>query len=163
MPPTDALRAGDAAVVARYLQVRAVFHDGLLARLERLVPERYQVQLTRRVVPTLVAQVRAGFFRPGQGEVWPVVFLTTVDVSAALCVEIAPEVLAALGTVLNGPQRLRHRYWEDWWGWERPLAEVHEQFFDLPAGQQLDALVAWYLEGFEWLAHNGLLLRAPSS
>jgi hypothetical protein len=159
MSPTDVLRLSDAAVVARYLHVRALFHDGLLARLERLVPERYEVQLTRRVAPTLVAQVRSGFVRAGEGEIWPVVFLTPAEVSVALCVEITAESLASLGTLLNGPQRLRHRYWEDWWGWEAPLGEVHPQFFELPADKQQDALVAWYLEGFEWLVHSGLLRR----
>lgn len=159
MPPPDVLRLSDAAVVARYLQIRGVFHDQLLARLERLIPERYEVQLTRRIVPTLVAQVRSGFVRAGLGEVWPVVYLTAAEISVALCVQITPESLAGLGTLLNGPQRQRHRFWEDWWGWEKPLAEVHPQFFEQSAGQQQDVLQAWYLEGFEWLAHSGLLRR----
>lgn len=161
MQTPEALRVSDAAVVARYLQVRSVLNDHILARVERLVTERYRVQPTRRIHTTLVCQVRTGFVRPGQGELWPVAFLTAVDISLALCVQISPERLAALGTMLNGPQRLRHRSWEDWWGWEKSLGEFHPQFFDLSAAQQEDAAVAWYTDGLEWLVGSGLLHRAP--
>src|SRR5690349_6577287 len=119
MQTSEALRASDAAVVARYLQLRTVLHDRHLARVERLVQERYLVQPSRHIHPTLVAHVRSGFARPGEGELWPVVFLTTVDVSIALCVDLTAERVASLGTMINGPQRLRHRGWENWWGWER--------------------------------------------
>jgi hypothetical protein len=159
MQTSEALRASDSAVVARYLQLRSAFHDRHLARVERLVQERYRVQPSRRVAPTLVAHVRSGFLRPGEGELWPVVFLTTVDISLALCVELSPERVAGLGTMLNGPQRLRHRHWEDWWGWERALGSLHPDFFDLPAAMQEDAIVGWYAECLEWLAGSGLLLR----
>jgi hypothetical protein len=159
MKTSDALRASDAAVVARYLQLRSVFHERHLARVERLVLDRYAVEPTRRIHPTLVAHVRGGFVRRTEGELWPVVFLTAVDVSMALCIEITPERVASLGTTVNGPQRLRHRGWEDWWGWERPLAALGEGFFDRSAVQQEDAVVAWFGECLEWLAGNGLLLR----
>jgi hypothetical protein len=159
MQTSEALRLGDPAVVARYLQVRSVLNDRHLARVERMVVERYHVELSRRVQPTLVAQVRAGFLRLGEGDLWPVVFLTAVDVSVALAVELSAERVASLGTTINGPQRLRHRGWEDWWGWERSLVALHPQFFDMTAGQQEEVIAAWYAEGLEWLAGNGLLRR----
>jgi hypothetical protein len=159
MSAPDTFRASDAAVVARYLQLRSLIHDHHLARVERLVQERYQVLPTRRIPPTLVAHVRGGFVRPGEGELWPVFFLTAVDVSAALVVELEAERVAGLGTTLNGPQRLRHRGWDEWWGWEKPLAALHPTFFDLPAPEQEEVLTAWYAGGLEWLATNGLLLR----
>jgi hypothetical protein len=159
MQTSEALRVSDAAVVARYLQLRSVFHDRHLARVERLVQERYEVEVCRRVPSTLVTLVRCGFVRPDHDELWPVVFLTTVDITVALCVQLSPERLATLGTVLNGPQRLRHRGWESWWGWEKSLGGLHPQFFDLSALLQEDILVAWYAEGLEWLASNGLLIR----
>src|SRR5438105_520523 len=121
MQTSEALRESDAAVVARYLQVRSVLNDRHLARVDRLIQERYLVQPSRRIPATLVAHVRGGFLRPGEGELWPVVFLTAVDVSVALCVQLSAERVAGLGTSLNGPQRLRHLHWEDWWGWEKPL------------------------------------------
>lgn len=157
--PGDGLRVSDAAVVARYLQVRSHFHDRVLARVESHIETRYQVQPTRRLTATLVALVRGGFERPGEGELWPVVFLTPVDVSLALCVQIATERLTSMGTMLNGPQRVRHRQWEDWWGWETPLADVRPNFFDLSAGEQDDAMVAWYVDHLEWLAQSGLMQR----
>ena len=110
--------------VARYLQVRSQFHDRLLPRVESHIEARYRVQPIRRITATLVALVHGGFMRPVEGELWPVVFLTPVDISLALCVQIAPERLTGLGTVLNGPQRIRHRHWEDWWGWEISAAGV---------------------------------------
>jgi hypothetical protein len=159
MTNPDALRPADAAVVARYLQVRGIFHDQVLARLEQMIPARYEVGLSRRINPTLLAQVRSGFVRPQEGEIWPVIFINAVDIHLALCFQITLERLASLGTVMNGPSRVRHRSWEDWWGWEKKLSEVHPQMFDLPAAEQHEAVVQWFLEGTEWLAHNGLLLR----
>ena len=90
MSSPDQLQPSDAAVVARYLQVRTLLHDRCLARVEALILERYDVQPTQRLPSTLTAQVRGGFVRPGEGEVWPVVFLTTVDVFVALCVADQP-------------------------------------------------------------------------
>jgi hypothetical protein len=156
---SEGLRPSDAAVVARYLQVRSQFHDGLLPRVEQLVQERYLVQPTNRLHATLVCALRTGFVRAGEGEVWPVVFLTPVDVTLALCVHISPERLASLGTMLKGPHRLRHRQWEDWWGWETNLEGVHPRFFELPAARQEDAMVAWYADCLDWLAQSGLLRK----
>jgi hypothetical protein len=156
---SEGLRVSDAALVARYLQVRSHFHDQILARVETLIESHYLVQPTRRIGATLVALVRLGFIRPDEGDVWPVVFLTSVDVTAALCLQITGERLGSLGTVINGPQRIRHRGWEDWWGWETPLANIRPGFFDLSPGEQDDALVAWYAEHLEWLAHSGLMQR----
>jgi hypothetical protein len=160
MLPDDGLRVSDAAVVTRYLQLRSHLHDRVLARVESHVEARYRVQPTRRLAATLVALVRGGFVRPVEGELWPVVFLTPVDVSLALCVQIAPARLTSMGTMLNGPQRMRHRHWEDWWGWEVPLAGVRPGFFDLSAAEQDDAMVAWYVDHLEWLAQSGLMHRA---
>src|SRR5947209_4274841 len=75
-PPTDGFRVSDPAVVARFLQLRSLINDRVLARAERIAPERYQVLPTRRLVSTLTAHVRTGFARPDGGEVWPVFFLT---------------------------------------------------------------------------------------
>jgi hypothetical protein len=61
--------------------------------------------------------------------------------------------------VLNGPQRIRHRHWEDWWGWETSPAALRPDFFDLAAAAQDDAMVAWYVEHLEWLAQSGLMQR----
>ena len=159
MDTFDGLRESDPAVVARYLALRGCVHDQLLVRVEALLTERYVVEPTRRVPATLTAVLRNGFVRAGEGEIWPAVFLTAVDIYPAICIQITPERLTALGTALNGPQRLRHRHWEDWWGWESRLADVQPRFFELPAGEQLDALLGWYAERFEWLARNGLLRR----
>jgi hypothetical protein len=159
MPQPECLRVSDAAVVARFLQIRALIHDHPLERIERHVAQRYAVEPTRRIAPTLVSHVRAGFVRPGEGELWPVAFMTAVDISLALCVELSAERVAGLGTMLNGPQRIRHRGWETWWGWERPLGQVRAGFFDLDAASQEDAIVAWFGEGLEWLAGAGLLRR----
>jgi hypothetical protein len=153
------LRASDPAVAARYLQLRSLFHNRLLARVEQLVAERYQVQATTRVHPTLVALVRSGFVRPGEGELWPIVFLTAVDVSLVLAVQLSAERVGGLGTSLKGPTRLRHRHWEDWWGWETPLADARPDLYQLTAAEQEEALLAWYAEGLEWLANNGLMRR----
>jgi hypothetical protein len=159
MSTPEPLHAADVTVVSRYLHLRAIFHDHVLAPLEKLALERYQVQLTRRILPTLVAQVRNGLVRLDGEEIWPVIFLTPADITLSLCVQITSERLAHMGTLLNGPHRMRHRHWEDWWGWETPLAEIHPRFFTLPAGQQQEALLAWYVDGLEWLANSGLLLR----
>jgi hypothetical protein len=159
MDTADALRISDAAVVARCLQLRSRFHDGLLTRVIARIEERYQVLPTRRIPATMVALVQSGFVRPGEGELWPVVFLTPVDITLALAVQISAERLAGLGTLLNGPQRLRHRLWEDWWGWETTLGGCHPSFFELPATAQDEAMLAWYTEGLEWLAHSGLLRK----
>jgi hypothetical protein len=159
MDSPETLRESDAAVVARYLHVRSRFHDGLLARVASHVQERYVVQPTHRVPATLVSLVRTGFLRPGEGELWPVVFLSPVDIFLALCVQISAERLADLGTMLEGPQRLRHRHWEDWWGWETTLGGVGPQFFSLSVAQQDDAMLAWYTGHLAWLARSGLLRR----
>ncbi len=159
MQTGDELRVSDAAVVARYLQVRSHFHDRTLARVESHIQAHYRVTPTRRLSATLVALVRAGYERPGEGELWPMVFLTPVDVTLALCLRIAPERVTSMGTVLNGPQRVRHRHWEDWWGWETPLAPLRPDFFALSAAAQDDVMVTWYVEHLEWLAQSGLMQR----
>jgi hypothetical protein len=159
MLSSDSLRASDPAVIARFLEVRSLLHDAHLPRVERLILDRYLVQPTRRIRSTLVSHVRNGFIRPGEGELWPVVFMTTLDISVALCVKLPDERVASLGTTINGPQRIRQRGWEDWWGWERPLAELHPSFFELSAAQQQDAVAAWFAAGLEWLAGAGLLRR----
>jgi hypothetical protein len=159
MPPADALRDSDAAAVARYLQVRGLLHDRHLARVERLILERYHVQPTKRLHSSFAAHVRCGFVRPGEGELWPVAFTTTVELSLALCVELSPERVADLGTTLDGPRRIRHRSWEDWWGWEAPLAQVGADFFDLDGAAQEGAIVAWFGERLEWLVKGGLMRR----
>jgi hypothetical protein len=159
MSISDSLRASDPAVVARYLQLRSLLHDRHLARVERLVLERYLVHSARRIPPTLLCNLRAGFVRPGEGELWPVVFLSTIDISLGLCVELSAERVANLGTTLNGPRRIRQRGWEDWWGWEKPIGAVRPAFFDLDDALQEEAIIAWYSEGLEWLAGAGLLTR----
>ncbi len=159
MATGDELRVSDASVVARYLQLRSHFHDCVLARVESHIEAHYRVRPTRRLAATLVALVRGGFERPGEGELWPVVFLTPVDVTLALCLRIAPERVTSMGTVLNGPQRVRHRHWEDWWGWETSPAALRPDFFELPAPGQDDVMVAWYVEHLEWLAQSGLMQR----
>lgn len=161
MSSTEALQVSDPAVVARYLQLRSVLHDRYLARVEKMILERYDVQPTRRVHPTLTLALRGGFVRPGEGEMWPVVHLTTVDISAALCIEIDDARVAAIGTSLRGPQRLRHRGWEDWWGWESCLSSLHERFFELSPLEQEEAFCTWFHAGLEWMAHAGLLRRRP--
>jgi hypothetical protein len=159
LPSADSLRASDVGVVARFLEVRTLLHDRHLARIERLILDRCHVQPCRSIHSTLVALVRTGFLRPGEGELWPVVFMTTIDVSVALCINLTAERVAALGTAINGPQRIRHRGWEDWWGWERPLSALDAAFFTLPAADQESALTRWYADRLDWLAGNGLLLR----
>src|SRR4051794_29701942 len=91
MPPLEQLRLSDAAVVARFLQLRSLIHDHYLKQVERLIVERFAVQPIKRLAPTLVCDLRSGFLRPGEGEMWPVVFMTTVDISLALCVDISPD------------------------------------------------------------------------
>jgi hypothetical protein len=158
-PSTEGFRVSDAAVVARYLQLRSLINDRILARIEQRAMERYQLMTTRRLTATLTAHVRCGFVRPDGGEIWPVVFLSAVDITPALCAQLTPDWLANLGTTINGPQRIRHRHWEEWWGWERRLGEIHSTFFELPPDQQEDALGAFYRDGFEWLAQHGLVMR----
>jgi hypothetical protein len=162
MESAESIRASDPAVVARYLQLRSVLHERHLARVERLIAERYDVQPTRRFHSTLLSDVRAGFLQADAGELWPVLFLSAVDVTVALCVQIAEEVMARMGTTLKGPKRIRHRGWENWWGWESPLSGLHPEFFDLPPLEQEDAITAWYSANLEWLCHAGLLRRKPS-
>lgn len=159
MQTSEALLVSDAAVVARYLHLRSILNDRHLARVERLILERFRVQPCQRIPPTLVVQVRGGFLRPGEGELWPIIFLTAVDILPALCVELSPERVADLGTMLNGPQRLRHRHWEDWWGWEISLAQLDPHFFEQTAFHQEELLAAWYSEHLDWLAGAGLLRR----
>jgi hypothetical protein len=159
MSSVDGLRVSDAAVVARYLRLRSQFHDRLLTRLEDHIESHYRVRATRRVSASLVALTRVGFERLVEGELWPVVFLTPVDVSLALCLQITAERLTSMGTVVGGPQRIRHRHWEDWWGWETPLAALRPNFFDLSAAEQEDVMFAWYVEHLEWLAQSGLMQR----
>lgn len=159
MQSIDLLRTSDAAVVARYLQLRALIHDHYLPRVEKLLQARYVLQPARSVASTLVSHVHAGFVRPGEGELWPVVFTTMVDISVALCVQLSETRVASLGTMINGPQRIRHRGWEDWWGWEKPVGQLHPEFFTLSAPLQEDTLTQWYLEGCEWLAGSGLMRR----
>jgi hypothetical protein len=159
MQSSEALQVSDPAVVGRYLQLRSVLHDRHLARVERMIVERFEVQPTRRIHPTLTADVRSGFVRPGEGEMWPIVFLTAVDVTVALAVQIDDARVAALGTALRGPQPIRHRAWDGWWGWESTLLGLHANFFELPAAEQEDAVAAWFNLGLEWLAHNALLGR----
>lgn len=159
MQPADSLRPSDIAVVARYLHLRAFLNDRFLARVERLILDRYAVRPTRRVHSTLVALVRTGFVRPDEGELWPVIYMTTVDITAALCVELSAERVAALGTTVNGPTRIRHRGWEDWWGWEKPLSQLQPGFCDLPTDKQEETFSTWFAEGLEWLASSALLKR----
>jgi hypothetical protein len=159
MATNDELQAGDAAVAARFLQIRSILHDRHLAAVERLILDRYDAAPTRRLAATLTTHLRSGFVRPGEGEMWPVVFLSSVDLTLALCVEISPERVTDLGTTLNGPQRLRRRHWEDWWGWEKPLGLAAPNFFELTAAQQEGAVTAWYVDNLEWLARGGLLRR----
>ncbi len=164
MQSSETLQVSDPAVVARYLQLRSVLHDRHLARVEQLILDRYEVQPTRRIHSTLVADVRGGFLRAGEGELWPVVFLTAVDITAALCVQIDQERVAALGTRINGPQPIRHRSWEDWWGWQTSLTGLHARFFELSVAEQEDAFASWFLNGLEWLANAALLnRRGPSA
>ena len=155
----DGLRESDPAVIARHLALRGYLHDEVLARVDALLAERYLVEPTRRIPGSLSCVLRNGFVRPTEGEIWPAVFLTAVNIYPAVCLQITPARLTALGTALNGPQRLRHRHWEDWWGWETTLADLRPRFFELPPDEQLDTLMGWYAERLEWLAHNGLLVR----
>jgi hypothetical protein len=157
MDPSEAFRLSDPAVVGRYLQLRSRLYDRVLARVEVLIAGLYDVEPSRRITPTLTAMTRTGFIRPAEGELWPVVFLTAVDITLALAVQFTPERLASLGTVLKGPHRLRQRHWEDWWGWETSLADAHPQFFEMRADAQEETLVDWYRRWLEWLEHNGLL------
>lgn len=159
MDSSSAIRLSDPATVMRYLQLRSHLHDRVLARVEQQVLQRYDVQPTGRIPATLIALVRKGFVRAAEGEVWPAVFLTPVDITLAMCVQITNERLTSLGTVIDGPQRIKHRHWEDWWGWEVALERVHVRFFDVTPAEQEAAMLSWFTDRFEWLAHNGLLRR----
>lgn len=159
MLSADALWASDAAAVGRYLQIRALIHERYLPKVEKLIQSRYLVRSVQGTASTLVSHVRGGFVRPSEGELWPVIFTTMVDISVALCVQLSDERVANLGTMINGPQRVRHRGWEDWWGWERAVGQLHPEFFTLSAALQEDVLSHWYLEGCEWLAGSGLMRR----
>jgi hypothetical protein len=64
-----------------------------------------------------------------------------------------------MGTMLHGPRRLRHRHWEDWFGWETVPGGTDPQFFQLPADEQDRAMLAWYDAHLDWLANGGLLAR----
>ena len=152
-------RITDAAVVARYLQLRSHFHDRLLALVEDKLCGGYDVQPTRRIPTTLNALVRNGRYRPGEGEIWPVVFLTPVDITVALCIQLSGDRLADLGTVVNGPRPIRHRHWEDWWGWETTLAAIHPRIFSVYSSEQEDLILGWYTANLEWLVRNGLMAR----
>lgn len=156
----DQLHDTDPAVVARYFRLRNYFHDHLLAQVERQLTTRYEVQPTRRLPATLTTLVRNGGYRPGEGEIWPVVFLGFTGITLALFIELSNERLAALGTVMNGPRPMRHhRHWEEMWGWESSLVGVHPQLFALPPEAQEVTMLGWYTMGFEWLARNGLMKR----
>jgi len=159
MSASDSLRSSDAAVVARYLHLRTLLHDRFLARIERLILDRFIVEPTRRLPATLLAHLRGGFIRPGEGELWPVIFMTTVDITPALAVQLTAERMAGLGTTVNGPQKLRHRGWEDWYGWETALTALDPAFFDLDPPAQEKAVLGWYGACLDWLAGNGLLRR----
>lgn len=159
MDPTAQLQLADPAVVARYLQLRSYFLDTLLAEVEERIQMRFEVAPTRRLPATLVALVRNGFDRPGEGQLWPVVFLTPVNISLALCIQLTGERLADLGTVVNGPRPIRHRHWEDWWGWEATLPEIHPRLFQLYGPEQADLILAWFDKNLDWVARNGLMKR----
>jgi hypothetical protein len=159
MASSDGLQMSDAAVVARYLQLRGYFHDELLAQIEQVLIGRYDVEATRRIPLTLTALVRNGFYREREGEIWPVIFLTPVNITLALCIQLSSERLTALGTVVNGPRPIRQRHWEDWWGWETTLPAIHPRIFQLYPAEQDGLIVAWYTTHMEWLARNGLLTR----
>lgn len=159
MNPLEDLRITDAAVVARYLQLRGHFHDRLLALVEENLCHDYDVQPTRRIPATLNALVRNGYYRPGEGEIWPVVFLTAVDITLALCIQLSGERLAELGTVVNGPRPMRHRHWEDWWGWQTTPAGIHPRIFNVYPSEQEDLILGWYRTHMEWLVRNGLMAR----
>jgi len=159
MDPTEQLRLTDAAVVARYLQLRGHLQDCLLALVEERLLARYDVQPARRLPATLSALVRNGFQRRQEGEIWPVVFLTPVNITLALCIQLSAARLAALGTVVNGPRPIRHHHWEDWWGWEATPVEIHPRLFHLTGPEQDELIVGWYDKNLEWLARNGLMAR----
>lgn len=159
MDSADPLRESDAAVAARYLYLRGHFLDRILTRVEELILARFVVQPTQRLHATVSCLLRNGFVRPGEGELWPMVFLTAVDIHLALCVQISSERLTKMGTMMHGPRRLRHRHWEDWFGWETSPGGVHPQFYTLTATEQDDAMLAWYASHLDWLADASLLAR----
>jgi hypothetical protein len=159
MDPVPGLQQSDCGVVARYLQVRTQLHDGPLTEVATLIESQYQVRPTRRIPATLIALVRGGFTRPGEGELWPVIFLGNVDITLALAAQISSERLSCLGTVIDGPHRIKHRHWEDWWGWEVSFGELPGPFYELSTADQQATMVTWFSNKLEWLARNGLLRR----
>jgi hypothetical protein len=163
MLSSDKLHESDPAVVARYLHLRNYFHDQLLEKVDKLLSTRYEVQPTRRIPSSLTTLVRNGYFRPDEGEIWPIVFVNTVDITLALFIQLSNERLADLGTVMNGPRPVRHLHWEEMWGWEMPLAAVQPRFFTLEADAQAEALLNWYTGCMEWLVRNGLMKRKAIS
>jgi hypothetical protein len=159
MDQTEELRLTDAAVIARYLQLRCHLQDHILVPVEERIESRYDVQPTRRQSATLTVLLHNGFLRPDEGEIWPVVFLTPVNITLALCIQLTAEKLAALGTVVNGPRPIRQRHWEDWWGWEATPAEIHPRLFQLMGPEQEELILTWYEKNLDWLARNGLMAR----
>jgi hypothetical protein len=163
MSPAEPLYESDPAAVARYLQLRSYFHDHLLTNVDRQLRESYELQPTRRIPATMTTLVLSGYIRPGEGEIWPVVFLGAVDITLALFIQLAGERLAGLGTVVNGPRPVRHRHWEELWGWETSLSGVHPQLFGMSPTVQESTLLGWYLTRLEWLVRNGLMRRKPEA
>jgi hypothetical protein len=161
MTPAEQIHESDPAVVARFLQLRSYFHDTLLMLVDHLLRSRYELEPTRRIPATMTTLLRNGYHRPGEGEIWPVIFLGAVDITLGLFIQLEGERLAGLGTVINGPRPIRHRHWEDMWGWETSLGAVHSRLFTLPPAEQEAALLGWYNMGMEWLARNGLMKRKP--
>ena len=158
-PQPDQFHVSDPAVVSRYLKLRSHINDHILAKIEQVGLERFHLAPSRRLASTLTAHVRGGFLRVDGGEIWPIVFLSAVDISAALCTQLKPDWLAGLGTTLNGPQRLKHRLWEDWWGWEKGLSSINPRFYESTPAEQEETLVNYYRDGLEWLAQHGLVTR----
>jgi hypothetical protein len=159
MNASDGLREIDDSVVTRYLQIRSFFHERVLGRIGERILEQFAVTPTRRIGATVVALLRNGFVRLDEGELWPVVFLTPVHIAPALCVQISGERLAELGTMLNGPQRIRERHWEDWVGWETPLASLAPTFHNLSHEEQEATILGWYQNHLDWLVNADLLQR----
>lgn len=156
---TEQLYESDPAAVARYLHLRSYFHDRLLMEVDKQMRTQYELQPTRRVPATMTTLVINGYFRPGEGEIWPLVLLGVVDITLGLFIQMGSDRLASLGTVVNGPRPVKHRHWEEMWGWETSLGSVHPQLYRLAPADQEAALLSWYRIGLEWLARNGLMKR----
>src|SRR5262245_18445230 len=159
MNASDGLREIDDSVVTRYLQIRSFFHERMLGRIGERILMKFAVTPTRRLGATVVAFLRNGFVRLDEGELWPVVLLTPITIAPALCVQISGECLAELGTMLNGPQRIRERHWEEWVGWETPLASLAPAFYDLSHEEQEATILPWYQTDLDWLVNVDLLQR----